>query len=182
MSNLPRLAAPISLPDPMLWQSPLCWSGLNARPVASSLRHIPHEAIFARAELVFTMTRPVGDGSTFLEWKTLPGLLSLYGGHVVAAHVRGLDGRAWSMVRGGGEGRHWVLNVGDGFPAQNPTSSGLLSELGVRRVLVQSILPMYASNRHISFFLDQDLIMEELQDHLDGDSDEVLLPLFELNA
>jgi hypothetical protein len=140
----------VKVPPMECWTQPLSWTSKQARPSDNYSRHIPSDAVFTRGELLFTLYKNLGPGMKRETERTLPGVLRIERISkkglpdqwlVVAAHVKGFDGQAWSvqLVRQG-KRSFMPLYVGNTFVKQTPASAKLLKQYRFSRIEIQSIL------------------------------------------
>jgi len=145
------------LPSLAEWQTPLAWYGAPLRPVLDTYLEFPERAVFVRAALVMTMSERIGPGTCRQTQATVPGLLRMERGKAVEAHALGPDGRCWTFraVKPGRKTR-WACFAGDDFPATGAVEPGGGDVYWLEQVVVQSIVPMQGTRRHVSLAIHDD--------------------------
>lgn len=151
-SNKLKRERKTSIPDPALWQGPICWSGTPPQPVANYSRSFPKGTTFIRAEVVVTLVEFIQPGMTRSHEAVRPGLLRLSGEKPVEVHLAGFDGQCWTLRSNRtNSGQRWSLAVGTAFPATGRPSADLIQRFTFERIVVQTLLPSAATGKYISF-------------------------------
>ena len=138
------------VPDAHLWTGPMSWAGLKVAASRNISRYIPSDAVFTRGELLCTLYENLGPGRQRQSEATLPALLQLEKApvkgkpgpvQVVAAHVVGFDGQAWTFRLLMQDKQTFMpLYVGKSFEQQSAAPAKLLERYRFSRITIQSIL------------------------------------------
>jgi hypothetical protein len=160
----PKASFPI--PPSSAWTAPMSWTTPKVVPSDDYSRQIPQNAVFTRAELLFTFAKKKGVGIQTWTEKTLPGLLELEWAKkkseplVVAAHAIGFDGKAWSFRFAQKKSQAYMpLFVGSDFARQSPATAELFDKNPMERVELQSVLCL-ASGKAIRISLTSNFAIE----------------------
>jgi hypothetical protein len=157
------------IPPAADWQGPISWFGSPLRPAADDFCSCPDNAVFVRAELKFMVEVPIGPGMFRGSQKTVPGLIRLERGQPVEVHTAGLDDRCWTYRRiKVGRKWRWALFAGDRFPAEDQVGIAPGRE-DLEYVLVQSVVAMAGSRRHVCFLIGPEGVAEDLSRAVDPD-------------
>jgi hypothetical protein len=141
-----------AVPTAELWQGPMAWAGSPLKPVENYSRAFPDDAVFVRAELLFTLDEVVAPGRSRQMEHAIPGLLRLNDGKPVEVHCTWLDGQCWTYrLERVGRKFQWLLFTGGSFPANVPATRPVNGASTIEQVVVQSVLPMASSSKFISF-------------------------------
>lgn len=138
------------VPDAQLWTGPMSWAGLKAAASRNISRYIPSDAVFTRGELLCTLYENLGSGRQRQFEATLPALLQLEEVpvkgrpgpvQVIAAHVVGFDGQAWSFrLLMQNKLTFMPLYAGKSFEQQSEAPAKLLERYRFSRITIQSVL------------------------------------------
>ncbi|MCA9436254.1 MAG: hypothetical protein KC978_10745 [Candidatus Omnitrophica bacterium] len=161
---------PIEIPSSDMWTAPISWTNSPLRPIENYSRDFPPTTVFTRCELIYTLTEEIGPGSRRETERALPGLLRLEKMKPVEVHVLGFDSSCWTY-RIGKRGRKtvWEWTVGAEWPADQPAPEELKRKYLVDRIVVQSLLPAYGTNKPISFMIRDDSTAEDFSKATDPD-------------
>lgn len=159
-----------AVPTTELWQGPMAWAGSPLKPVENYSRAFPDDAIFVRAELLFTLDEVVAPGRSREMEHAIPGLLRLNDGKPVEVHCTWLDGQCWTYrLERVGRKFQWLLFTGTSFPANVPAAGPVNASSTIEQVVVQSVLPMASSSKFISFAIQNAGTSEDFAKKSDPD-------------
>lgn len=132
----------------------MSWVGSPPRAVANYSREAPADATFVRGEVILTLAEAIAPGMTRQTERALPALIRLERGAAVEVHLPGGDGRCWTYrPHRTGRTTRWHLHAGAEFGGAAERVESL-DGFEIERVVVQSVLPMAGTRRHVSFSID----------------------------
>ena len=159
-----------SIPSADLWTAPISWTGSSLHGIENYSRDFPPRTVFTRCELIYQLSEEIGPGMFRETVRTLPGLFRLEKMNPFDIYVLGFDEGCWTYrSRKKGRKAVWDWLIGPDWPGEEPASTELRQKFGVDHIIVQSILPAYGSNKHISLMIRDDSSTEDFSKATDPD-------------